>query len=71
VIIEKAGFEQFEDVRSFYHSLIDGMQNRIIKKQSALMFLGKMFLLKDYTLAWVSSIFIPYQCTMRTRGNRL
>ena len=68
MIIEKAQVKQFEDVRLFYHSLIDGMQNRIIKKQSALMFLREMFLLKDYILAWVSSIFIPCQCTMRTRG---
>ena len=32
MIIEKAQVKQFEDVRLFYHSLIDGMQNRIIKK---------------------------------------
>ena len=33
MIIDKVQIEQFEDVRLFYHSLIDGMQNRIIKKR--------------------------------------
>lgn len=28
MIVEKAYIKQFEDVRSFYHSLIDGMQDR-------------------------------------------
>jgi len=32
MIIDKVRIEQFGDVRLFYHSLIDGMQSRIIKK---------------------------------------
>ena len=29
MIIDKAGLEQFKDVRLFYHSLIDGLQDSI------------------------------------------
>ncbi len=48
--------------------LLLNMQNKIIKKRYALIFLRVIFLLKDYILAWVSSIFIPYKCTIRTLG---
>lgn len=34
MIIEKAHVKQFEDVRLFYHSLIDGMQNRKSKSDT-------------------------------------
>lgn len=34
MIIEKAHIKQFDDVRLFYHSFIDGMQNRKSKSDT-------------------------------------